>query len=334
MARSSSSGHHFDKSFPVLDERPDLSIVVPVYYNEQDLPFTVPALLGLATDIGTVELVLVDDGSGDGSYSAMRELQAQFPDRIQLVKLSRNFGSMAAILAGLAVARGRAVGMISADLQDPPELFIEMHSLWRQGCKAIFAVRAERPETGFSRWSSDRFYALMRRFALKGYPPGGFDQFLVDRQLSEAVVAMQEKNTNIMSLLFWMGYSPKLIPYKRVERRFGRSRWTFAKKLKFFVDSFVAFSYAPVRIMTITGVVLSLASFIYVLVLVIYKAVYGLPVAGFATLASLVAFFAGIQMLMIGTLGEYLWRTLDETRKRPPYIIDEIRPSVQGPIID
>jgi glycosyltransferase involved in cell wall biosynthesis len=309
----------------VSNERPVLSVVVPVYYNEGNLRETVPALLALQDKIGPMEVVLVDDGSEDGSYTVMEDLQRQHPAAVTLVKLTRNFGSMAAILAGLSVARGQCVGMIAADLQDPPELFVGMHGAWRQGHKAVFAVRADRVETGFNRWAANTYYALMRRFALAGYPRGGFDYFLIDRQVVEEVVKIGEKNTNLMSLVFWLGFPAKLIPYVRGERKYGRSRWTLAKKVKLFVDSFAAFSYAPVRVMSLLGVVVSLGAFGYAAFIIAYSLFHGMPVAGFSTLASLVALLSGLQMLMLGILGEYLWRTLDETRRRPPFVIDLVK---------
>jgi len=304
---------------------PVLSIVVPVYFNEDNLPETVPALLSLQDKIGPLEIVLVDDGSEDGSYKVMEGLQLLHPQAVTLVKLTRNFGSMAAVLAGLSVARGPCVGMIAADLQDPPELLVGMHEAWRQGHKAVFAVRADRAETGFNRWASNTYYGLMHRFALAGYPRGGFDYLLIDRQVVDEVVQIGEKNTNLMSLVFWLGFPAKLIPYVRGERKHGCSRWTLAKKVKLFVDSFVAFSYAPVRVMTVTGFVVSLGAFGYAAFVVAYSLLHGMPVAGFSTLASLVALFSGLQMLMLGILGEYLWRTLDETRRRPPFVIDQVK---------
>jgi glycosyltransferase involved in cell wall biosynthesis len=308
-------------------ERSVLSIVVPVYFNEANLPTTVPVLLALQDEIGEVEIVLVDDGSEDRSYAVMEELQRKYPEAITLVKLTRNFGSMAAILAGLSVARGQCVGMIAADLQDPPELFVEMHTAWRQGQKAVFAVRSDRAETGFNRWAASIYYFLMRRLALKGYPPGGFDFFLIDRQVADEVVKISEKNTNLMSLVFWLGFSAKLIPYVRRARQEGKSRWTLGKKVKLFIDSFVAFSYFPVRAMSLLGVIVSLGAFAYAAFIVGYSLFHGMPVAGFSTLASLLALLSGLQMLMLGVLGEYLWRTLDESRRRPAFVIDRVKPT-------
>ena len=303
-----------------------LSIVVPVYYNEMNLPDTVPQLLALEARLPgyELELVFVDDGSGDRSLAVLREFQRAHPDRIKVVKLTRNFGSMAAIQAGLAVTTGACVGMIAADLQDPPELFLDMVRHWERGAKAVFAVRADREESATQKFLAGLYYALIRRFALPGYPAGGFDFFLVDRQVVRDVGAIREKNTNLMSLIFWLGYAPVMIPYVRRSRARGVSRWTLAKKVKLFIDSFVAFSYVPIRLLSALGLLVAASAFVYAAYVFYSWAVAGIPVKGYAPIVILLAFTAGVQMTMLGVLGEYLWRTLDETRRRPPYVVDEV----------
>jgi len=162
----------------------------------------------------------------------------------------------------------------------------------------------------------------MRQFALPGYPSGGFDFFLIDRQVAAEVVRISEKNTNISSLVYWLGFSPVMIPYVRRARKKGVSRWTFTKKLKLFIDSFVAFSYAPIRALSLLGGGISVLAFGYGLAVFFAWLTQGVPVRGFAPLVILIAFTSGIQMLMLGILGEYLWRALDETRRRPPFVVD------------
>jgi glycosyltransferase involved in cell wall biosynthesis len=303
-----------------------LSIVVPVYFNAMNLADTIPQLLALEARAEglSLELVFVDDGSGDDSLSVLRSFQAQDPDRIRIVKLTRNFGSMAAILAGLTIARGDCVGMIAADLQDPPELFLEMVAHWRAGSKAVFAVRADREDSASQRLFARAYYSLIRRFALMDYPPGGFDFFLVDRQVVQDMVRISEKNTNLMSLIFWLGYRPVMLPYVRRARTKGRSRWTLSKKIKLFIDSFVAFSYVPIRFLSATGLLVATTAFAYGAYVFYAWLINDIPVRGFAPVILVLAFTAGIQMTMLGVLGEYLWRTLDETRRRPSFVIDEI----------
>jgi glycosyltransferase involved in cell wall biosynthesis len=303
-----------------------LSIVVPVYFNAPNLHDTVPQLLAIADRAEgiTTELIFVDDGSGDDSVAILRDFQQQHPARIRVVKLTRNFGSMAAIQAGLTVARGECVGMIAADLQDPPELFLEMLAHWRAGAKAVFAVRADREDSPAQRLFSLGYYALIRRFALPNYPPGGFDFFLIDRQVVTHIVRIAEKNTNLMSLIFWLGYRPVMIPYVRRARTKGRSRWTMAKKIKLFIDSFVAFSYVPIRFLSAVGLIVATSAFAYAAYVFYAWLAHDIPVRGFAPVVIGVAFTSGVQMTMLGILGEYLWRTLDETRRRPSFVIDDL----------
>jgi dolichol-phosphate mannosyltransferase len=213
--------------------------------------------------------------------------------------------------------------MISADLQDPPELFADMARHWEGGAKVVLAVRADREESASQKLFSNTYYRLMRRFALPGYPEGGFDFFLVDRQVAAEVVRIGEKNTNLMSLIFWLGFSPVMIPYVRRARRKGRSRWTLSKKVKLVVDSFVAFSYVPIRLLSVLGGLVALAAFAYAASVFVAWLARDIPVRGYAPVVILLAFTAGVQMVMLGVLGEYLWRALDETRRRPPFVVDE-----------
>ena len=302
------------------------SIVVPIYYNELNIPDTVPQLLALEREAPgyELELVFVDDGSGDRSLELLLDFQRRYPERIKVVKLTRNFGSMAAIQAGLSLATGDCVGMIAADLQDPPELFLEMLRHWENGTKAVLAVRSDREESASQKFFANSYYALIRRFALAGYPEGGFDFFLVDRQVVGDIIGIREKNTNLMSLIFWLGYRPVMLPYVRRGRRKGVSRWTLGKKVKLFVDSFVAFSYVPIRFLSAMGLLVATSAFLYGGYVFFSWAAMDIPVKGYAPTVILIALTSGVQMVMLGVLGEYLWRTLDETRKRPPYVIDQV----------
>lgn len=300
------------------------SIVIPVYYNELNLPQTVPALLRLGETLPEfmLELVFVDDGSGDRSLEVLLEWRDRYPESIRVVKLTRNFGSMAAILAGMTVAKGACVGIITADLQDPPELFADMIRHWEKGTKAVFAVREDRKEPLLQKCLAGAYYRLLSRYALPGYPKGGFDFLLIDRQVVNEVIRIGEKNTNLMSLIFWMGFKPVMIPYVRREREKGVSRWTLSKKIKLFIDSFVAFSYMPIRFFSTVGLLIALGSFIYGAFVFFAWLLGSIEVKGYTPIMVLLTLTAGIQMTMLGMLGEYLWRALDETRRRPPFVID------------
>ena len=303
-----------------------ISIVIPVYFNESNLPDTIPQLLSLEEKLAeySLELVFVDDGSGDRSLDVLRDYQSRSPERIKVVKLTRNFGSMSAIQAGFTVVTGDCVGMISADLQDPPGIFLHMIAHWEKGSKAVFAVRQYREEHLVQKMLSNTYYSLIRKFALADYPNGGFDFFLVDRQVVADLNRIQEKNTNIMTLVYWLGYKPVMIPYVRRQRTKGKSRWTFAKKVKLFIDTFVAFSFVPIRILSALGLLVAVGSFIYGGYVLFYWYFYGIEVKGYVPIIVALAFNSGLQMAMLGVLGEYLWRTLDEVRRRPQFVIDEI----------
>ncbi|RED57632.1 glycosyltransferase family 2 protein [Cohnella lupini] len=301
------------------------SIVIPIYYNELNIPHTLPRLKNLQSILPEYEMefIFVDDGSGDRSFELLISAREDDP-RIKVVKLSKNFGSMSAIQAGLKYASGDCVGIISADLQDPPELFEQMIGHWESGKKVVMATREEREETLGQKIFSNSYYLLMRRFAIKDYPTGGFDFVLVDRQVVQELNQIREKNTNIMSLIYWLGYPQSTISYVRLERKLGKSRWTFSKKIKLFVDSFVSFSYAPIRLMSTIGMITAIISFIYGL-FVVFNAIFGnAPLQGWTTIIALISFLLGVIMVMLGIIGEYLWRILDESRKRPAYIVDEV----------
>lgn len=308
------------------------SIVIPVYYNELNLPYTIPQLLGLGKRLADycLELIFVDDGSGDRSLEILLDYQSKYLETIKVVKLTRNFGSMAAIQAGFTVATGDCVGMISADLQDPPELFQEMLGCWEKGTKAVFAIRQDREEHFLQKQFSNGYYSLVRKFAVSNYPNGGFDFFVLDRQVINEINRIQEKNTNLMTLIYWLGFKPIMIPYIRRRRAKGKSRWTLSKKIKLFVDTFVAFSFSPIRALSIIGFIVAISSFVYGAFILFYWLFWGIAVKGYVPTMLVMTFTSGIQMTMLGVLGEYLWRTLDEVRRRPPFVIDRIFDSVNS----
>ncbi|MFF5993862.1 glycosyltransferase family 2 protein [Lysinibacillus sp. KU-BSD001] len=301
------------------------SILVPIYYNELNIPHTVPRLQALEKLIPdyNLEFVFVDDGSKDNSLKLLLEQQKN-DSRIKVIKLSKNYGSMQAIQAGLNYVTGDCVGIISADLQDPPELFQKMINTWENGKKIVMATRSDREESFSQKLFSNTYYYLMDKFAIKGYPKGGFDFVLIDQQVVEELVLISEKNTNIMSLIFSLGHEQEFIPYVRQERKHGKSRWTLSKKIKLFVDSFVSFSYAPIRFMTAIGFTVALLSFLYAFFIVIAYISGLVEVQGWTSIVALITLLQGLTMMMFGIIGEYLWRILDETRKKPGYIVDEV----------
>jgi glycosyltransferase involved in cell wall biosynthesis len=302
-----------------------ISIVVPVYNNSSSLADLLTRFKNLAAknEQDQFEFVFVDDGSVDTSFAVLQDLLVT-ENRLRI--LSRNFGSNAALLAGLGQSHGDVVAAIAADLQDPPELIDQMLIDWRQGQKVVLAARESRGDDLITTLLSDSFYFLFRRLAIKTMPIHGFDFFLIDRQVVDLINGIQENNAYLMGLILWLGFTPKTIMYHRKarEKRYGRSMWTFAKKLKYFLDSFVAFSYFPVRAASVLGVGLSLAGLLYAVFIFIMRFIFSYQPEGWSSLMIVLLIVSGVQMSMIGILGEYLWRNLDETRRRPRFIIEKI----------
>lgn len=304
-----------------------VSIVVPVYYSAQSLPELMERLDALAgrNDEYEFEFIFVDDGSGDNSFAVLEELLNK-DQRVRIVKLSRNFGSNPAVIAGLAAASGDAVTAVSADLQDSPELIHDMLAHWRDGAKVVLAVRQGRSDSALTSLLSTVFYRLFRRFAIASMPPGGFDFFLLDKQVCDLIRGFSETNTYIMGLILWLGFKPVELLYRRGPRpaRYGRSMWSFTKRIKYFIDSFVAFSYFPIRIASVLGLVLSVIGLIYALIVIVLRVVKGYQPDGWASLMVVLLVVSGVQLFIMGILGEYLWRTLDVARRRPQFVVERV----------
>lgn len=305
-----------------------VSLVIPVYYNAENIPVTwcavSEALAELPSEIDW-EVVFVDDGSGDGSYERLLEVHRTTPRRVRIVKLTRNFGQVAAILAGFRHAVGDCCVVMSADLQDPPELIVEMVDCWKKGeRKIVLATRESREDGWLARIGSRTFYKLMRRYAIPNMPDGGFDFFLVDRAVVDIINRADEKNSFLQGQVLWTGYEPVLISYARRRREIGRSRWTLSRKLKYLADGFVSYTETPVRLITLSGLVVSMLSFGYAFLILVLKLFWGLAVQGWAPLMITVLMLGGIQMVMLGVIGEYLWRNSHESRRRPNFVIESM----------
>ena len=302
-----------------------LSIIVPVYYNADTLELLYADMKEkILYKLGDYEIVFVDDGSGDDSWKIMNEIR-QRDENVKCVKLSRNFGEHAAILAGLSRCSGDCAVTKQADLQEDSELILELYESWKRGNKVVYAVREERDDPALKKFFANIYYAIVRKFIDKNMPRGGFDCYLLDRQVIEVLLGMEEKNSSLTLQVLWVGFSPDLVYFHRKEREIGESRWTFAKKFKLVMDSMMSFSYFPIRFMSMVGIICAIIAFIWIIEVIVERLVVGTPIAGWASLMCLVLFSTGLILLMLGILGEYLWRTLDAGRKRPPFIIDETR---------
>ncbi len=302
-----------------------ISIVTPCYFNGMNLPETYEAVRRDVFDQRKdldFEWVLVDDGSGDDTLVQAYKIQ-QADSRVRIVKLSRNFGEFRAIVAGMSQAQGDAVAVISADLQDPPDLIPEMIASWENGNMVNLAVRAGREESALKNWFADTYYKLVRKWVEPNYPKRGFDFFLIDRKIVNELVEMQEKNSSIYLQLIWLGYKPTVIEYTRKDREKGKSMWTFRKRVNLFIDTFIVFSYKPIRFITFAGFGVSFIGLIMAIYFIIDKLRHHV-VSGWTSLMVVILLLSGFQMVMLGIIGEYMWRNLDESRNRPLYVIEKV----------
>ncbi len=300
-----------------------ISVVVPVFYNAESLPALMSRLRRVADALpeDQFEFVFVDDGSGDDSFACLENF-AKIDPRVCVLKLSRNFGSNPAILAGLTYARGDCAVVIAADLQDPPELIPELVAAWHTGYQVVLAARRKRTDPFVSKIFAKIFNQLFRRFVFNDFPPNGFDFMLIDRRVADILVSLDEKNSYIFGQAMWVGFKRHIVYYDRAERPHGHSGWTFTKKIKYLIDSFVAFSYLPLRTASLLGFLLATLGFLYTLLIIALRIFQNIPVTGWASMTVIMLVTSGAQLTLIGILGEYIWRTLDETRHRPSFIID------------
>lgn len=304
-----------------------ISIVVPVYYNSDTLMMLYEDMKEkILGKLGDYELVFVDDGSGDNSWEIMNQIK-EMDGNTKCVKLSRNFGEHAALLAGLSVCTGDCAVTKQADLQEDSEIILDMYESWKKGNKVVLAVRSDRDENPVKKFFAHMYYVIIHKLVNERMPIGGCDCYLLDRQVIEVLEMLDEKNSSLTLQVLWAGFKTDHVYFHRKDREVGKSRWTLAKKVKLAMDSMLSFSYFPVRFMSTVGVVFFIASVLMAIEVVIEKIVVGTPILGWASLMCVVLFSFGCMMLMMGILGEYVWRALDASRKRPPYLIDEVKES-------
>lgn len=301
-----------------------LSIVVPVYYNSDTLDMLYADMKEkILPVLGDYEIVFVDDGSGDNSWEIMNNIKAQDPN-VVCVKLSRNFGEHAALLAGLSVCTGDCAVTKQADLQEDSTIILEMYESWKKGNKVVLAVRADRDESKIKVFFANMYYAIVRKTINKDMPKGGCDCYLIDRQVIEVLEKLDEKNSSLTLQVLWAGFKTDKIYFHRKNREVGKSRWTLAKKFKLVLDSMMSFSFFPIKCMTWVGVIFDILALVLLIEVLVEKFTIGTPIAGWSSLMCVVLISSGLILTSLGILGEYLWRTLDASRTRPPFIIDEI----------
>jgi polyisoprenyl-phosphate glycosyltransferase len=306
--------------------RPRYSVVVPVYNEEESLPEFFRRLREMIDRLdGPAEVIFVDDGSRDESNQLLSSIHAEDP-RFKVVRLSRNFGHQVAITAGLDFALGEAVITMDADLQDPPEVIVDLAARWREGCEVVYAVREAREgETWFKRTTAAWFYRLFRRLSTIEIPADVGDFRLVDRRALDAFAAMRENNRYVRGMFSWVGFKRTSVFYRRSERFAGRTKYPLRKMLKFALDGIVSFSDVPLRLALTLGFVVSVASFMLGIAAMIAKAAGAYTVPGWASIVVVTSFIGGVQLLVLGMMGEYIARIHEEVKRRPLYIVSGLQ---------
>jgi dolichol-phosphate mannosyltransferase len=305
-------------------DAPEISIVVPCFNEESVLAETHRRLTSTMMEAGrTFELVYVDDGSRDRTPAMLAELQRSDP-RVRVVVLSRNFGHQIAITAGLNYSRGQAVVLIDADLQDPPEVILEMIARWREGYEVVYGTRTRRVgETAFKTKTAEWFYRLINRISEIPIPLDTGDFRLLDRKAVDALGAMPERDRFVRGMVSWVGFRQIAVPYDRAARHAGVSKYSLFRMVKFAVDGILSFSIVPLRLATFLGLAASVSALIGTMVVAVLALVGKLRPAGWMAVLLAGLFIGGVQLICLGIVGEYLGRIYGESKRRPLYLVRE-----------
>ena len=302
---------------------PLFSLVIPVYKNEDSLPTLLEVLGEVSQQMeGAFEAVFVVDGSPDRCWEILATQLPICGFRTQLLGLSRNFGSFQAITAGMAQARGEFLAVMAADLQEPPELTLDFRRMLASGqYDVVVGTRTKRADPLTQRWLAALFWGAYRRLVQREAPASGVDVFACTRDFAVQLLKLRESNTTLVGLIFWLGFRRGVVTYERRARQHGRSAWSFRRKFRYLLDSTFAFSDLPVRLMSLIGVIGIALSVVLSISVLTAKLAGDIEVPGYTATALLIMFFGGLNALGIGLIGEYLWRTFENTKGRPNYIV-------------
>ena len=304
-----------------------LSILTPAFNEAANLPALYDRLVETMRVIGgDWEWVIVDDHSRDHTFAVIEALALR-DARVRGFRLARNSGSHVAITCGLHQVEGDAAVMMAADLQDPPETLGTMVARWRQGAQVVWATRSANPgDRSHQRFAALYYWVMRHMVGMKEIPARGADFFLIDRVVVEAFRRFSERNVSVLALITWLGFRQEYIEYDKQPRKVGQSGWTLSRKIKLVVDSITSFSDFPIRLCTYAGLALMAASLV-----LLVGAIAMLPQLGGGVLflLFLIVGLAGLQLLAVGVVGEYVWRALDEARRRPPYLIEAVAGQVE-----
>jgi len=304
-----------------------LSYLIPCYYNADSLVPLFEKIKDsqkLFPESLSFEYIFVDDGSGDETWETLTRIQKEYEnENIKLVKLIKNYGSHIALYAGMHYAEGDCHVILAADLQDPPDLIPQLFDSWSKGYRLALAHRTDRQESKARKIVANTFHQLFKKFAVSNVPDGGFDLMLFDKKLTQEVLKFHESGLHIPYALFSLGYPFTTYPYVRLKREYGTSRWTLGKKIRLFIDAFVGYSYAPIRLISILGFIMALLCLFYTMIVLGNYFIGGSKVEGWSSLMIVVLIVSSFQFISLGVLGEYLWRVLDTVRERPKFIVDK-----------
>ena len=311
------------------------SVVIPVYRNAEFIPLLIKEFSRISTIVQErlglpIEFVFVVDGSPDNSYELLEEALPKAPFSSQLIMHARNFGSFAAIRTGLKAASGDYIGIIAADLQEPPDLLLQFAEALKIGAyDIVIGVREGRDDPFLSRASADLFWAVYRKLINREIPERGVDVFACNRRVRDELLQLQEAHSSLVGLVFWLGFRRGEIPYRRRARAYGRSAWTLRKKFNYLLDSVFAFTDLPIRILTLLGLLGTLFAVLFGISIAIMRLVGNIDVPGYAATIVVIAFFGALNTLGIGLIGSYTWRAYENTKNRPFAIVQRAR-SFQG----
>ncbi|TVM15497.1 glycosyltransferase [Oceanidesulfovibrio indonesiensis] len=301
------------------EHTPEYSLVIPVYRNAENIPHLLPVLEEMWENTGrNMEVVFIVDGSPDNSFEMLRQALPQTPYPAQLLEHSRNFGSFAAIRTGMGVARGSYMAAMAADLQEPPELVLEMfETLANDNADVVFGQRSERDDPFLYKLLSQTFWKIYRKWVIPEIPEGGVDVFGCNRRVRDAVLSLSEANSSLVAQLFWVGYRRAFLPYKRRKREQGVSAWSMRKRLKYMLDSILSFTNLPIMILFWIGLLGVTISALLAIVVLGAWFMGSVGAKGYTPLMLALVFFSSLQLLATGIVGFYLWRIFENTKCRP-----------------
>lgn len=302
------------------------SIILPIYGNEKNLPVTIPYIMERMHlfENYDVEIIMVNDGSPDDSWEVMKQYQMQYPDIIKIAKLSKNFGQSAAMRCGMDMAEGDVVGVISADLQDPFELFVDMLAEWDNGSKIVIATREDREDKGLGTFFSKAFHSIVKKYVNSEYPQGGFDFFLLDKSVKEEYCALDLVPTSSQLLILSLGHPKSVLKYTRKKREVGKSGYRIASKIDIAIRIVVSWSDFLIKWMIFAGIFMMIGGAFLGLVDIVLILFVGVDWVTAIDIFIICAFFTGILLTSIGIIGEYTYRVWEISCNRPRYIIEEI----------